>query len=174
MGATLERGHVLPDVLAPGLRVIFCGSAAGTASARLGAYYAGPGNRFWEILFRVGLTPRLLRPREFRSLLELGIGLTDLAKHRFGPDQAIRKSDDDPDALAAKIARFRPHALAFVGKRAAQSYLGRARLAYGRQADAMSPSAIFVLPSTSGAARGFWDEAPWHELGDWLHRQAGR
>src|ERR1700753_3045292 len=53
---------VLPDVLEPGLRVVFCGTAPGTASARAGAYYAGPGNRFWVTLHEVGLTPVLLRP----------------------------------------------------------------------------------------------------------------
>ena len=65
---------ILPDVLGPGLRIVFCGYAPGTASARAGAYYAGPGNRFWTTLHQVDLTPVLLRPAEFARLPEFGIG----------------------------------------------------------------------------------------------------
>ena len=69
--AAADPPDVLPDVLGPGLRIVFCGSAAGAVSARVGAYYAGPGNRFWPTLHRVGLTPRLLAPAEFRTVLRL-------------------------------------------------------------------------------------------------------
>src|SRR5690606_20934561 len=80
---------LLDDVLAPGLRVVFCGTALGTVSARIGAYYAGPGNRFWPTLHEVGLTPRMLEPREFRMLPRFGIGLTDVCKTRSGSDAEI-------------------------------------------------------------------------------------
>ena len=85
-----ERRHVLPDVLAPGLRVVFCGTAAGAVAARVGAPYAGPGNRFWWVLHEIGLTPRELRPQEFRELPRYGIGLTDVAKHASGSDTQPR------------------------------------------------------------------------------------
>jgi TDG/mug DNA glycosylase family protein len=163
--------EVLPDVLGPGLKIVICGSAAGTASARAGAYYAGPGNRFWWILAHSGLTARQLAPHEFALLPSFGIGLTDLAKRQSGPDASLGPGADDPAALAAKIARWAPRALAFNGKRAAQAFLDRA-VDYGRSENAASgpngcPSggtALFVLPSTSGAARRYWDEAPWLEL----------
>src|ERR1700727_2633952 len=71
---------ILPDILAPGLNLVVCGSAAGTRSAELGAYYAGPGNQFWGMLHRVGLTPRVLKPAEFREVIAYAIGLTDIAK----------------------------------------------------------------------------------------------
>ncbi len=77
--------NVLPDVLAPGLRIVFCGTAVGSASARRRAYYAGPGNSFWPTLFTVGLTPRQLRPEEYATVIEYGLGLTDLAKSIAGP-----------------------------------------------------------------------------------------
>ena len=77
---------VLPDVLGSGLSIVFCGSAAGAASARAGAYYAGPGNRFWPTLYRVGLTPRILAPADFRTVRRYGIGLTDLCKTESGSD----------------------------------------------------------------------------------------
>jgi double-stranded uracil-DNA glycosylase len=76
----------LPDVLQPGLRLVICGTAAGAASAAEGAYYAGPGNKFWRVLHEVGLTPRELWSADYELLLSYGIGLTDLAKHAFGAD----------------------------------------------------------------------------------------
>ena len=63
---------VLPDVLERGLKVVFCGTAVGPTSAQVGAYYAGPGNQFWDVLFRLGVTPRWLRPDEFKTLLGYG------------------------------------------------------------------------------------------------------
>jgi len=154
---------VLPDLLRPGLRLVFCGTAAGHVSARRGAYYAGPGNRFWPMLAATGLTPRLFRPEEFPSLIELGIGLTDIAKSASGPDRAIPIRAEDAAELGAKIEAHGPAILAFNGKCAAGRFFGT-RTAYGWQAATIGRTRLFVLPSTSGAARGFWDEAPWREL----------
>jgi len=158
--------HVLPDVLGPGLRVVFCGSAAGAVSARAGAYYAGPGNRFWPTLHRVGLTPRLLAPAEFSTVLRYGIGLTDLCKTESGADASLSREADDANALAAKIARYRPAILAFNGKRAAGVFLDAATIDYGEQAERIGETAIHVLPSTSGAARRWWDETFWRRVAD--------
>jgi TDG/mug DNA glycosylase family protein len=158
-----NRGDVLPDVLAPGLRVVFCGSAAGAVSARRGAYYAGPGNKFWPMLAAIGLTPRELRPEEFRELPRYGLGLTDICKKASGADADLPAHDDDAEALSAKIRRFRPRILAFVGKRPAAAYLGR-RVDYGWQSERCGPTCIYVLPSPSGRARAFWNENPWRAL----------
>src|SRR5215475_6627174 len=89
--------HKLPDLLAPNLRVIFVGTAAGRRSAELGHYYAGRGNRFWRTLHEMGLTPRLFEPREFRELLPLGIGLTDMSKLGCGMDRDVKTHEFDPD-----------------------------------------------------------------------------
>lgn len=153
----------LPDVLRPGLNIVFCGSAAGAASARAGAYYAGPGNKFWDVLHRTDLTPRRLAPTEFRTLPDYGIGLTDMAKHYVGADAGIRRAHDDPAALQAKIARFQPALLAFNGKRAAKAFVG-GDVDYGRLDLTLGTVALFVLPSTSGAAARYWDEDPWHAV----------
>lgn len=153
---------ILPDVLADNLDVLFCGSAVGAVSARVRAPYAGPGNKFWPTLHRVGLTPRLMPPHDYRELPSFGIGLTDLAKFYSGPDAGIRRRHDDVDALVAKVARWRPAILAFNGKRAAARVLGAC--AYGEQPGDVEGSAVFVLPSTSGLAVRFWDEAPWRAL----------
>jgi TDG/mug DNA glycosylase family protein len=161
------NGEVLPDVLAPGLCLVFCGTAAGAASARRGAYYAGPGNRFWPVLHATGLTPRLLAPEEFRLLPLWGIGLTDLAKRASGADASLPPGSFDPEGLRRRLRAVRPGCLAFNGKAAAGGALGCRRgaaPAYGPQPPAAGWPPVWVLPSTSGAARGHWDPAPWFAL----------
>jgi TDG/mug DNA glycosylase family protein len=145
------------------MRVVFCGTAPGTASARAGAYYAGPGNRFWATLHEVGLTPVLLRPVEFARLAEFGIGLTDISKTASGSDAQVGSQGVDRKRLTAAIASTAPRLLAFNGKNAARASLGRPVI-YGPQPETIGSAGIWVLPSTSGAARGFWDIDPWLEL----------
>jgi len=159
---------ILPDVLAPGLRVVFCGTAPGTRSAREGAYYAHPGNHFWRTLFAVGLTPRLLAPAEFRDVPQFGIGLTDVAKHHFGSDAELPRAAFDAASLRRKLARFQPRIVAFTSKNAARAglALGSRNLDYGEQSIPIAQSRVFVLTSPSGQARGFWDIEPWRELAE--------
>ncbi|HEV7260162.1 MAG TPA: mismatch-specific DNA-glycosylase [Bosea sp. (in: a-proteobacteria)] len=154
---------VLPDILVPGLRVVFCGTQAGAASARRGAYYAGPGNKFWKTLHEIGLTPERLAPEAFPTLPDYGIGLTDVAKLTSGPDTDLRSAHFDAEGLMARMALVRPRIVAFNGKRAAQAVLGPLR-SYGLQPVQLVGAEIFVLPSTSGAASGFWSIEPWKEL----------
>src|SRR5215212_1552516 len=163
---------MLPDVLAPGLNVVFCGTAAGAVSARVGAPYAGPGNKFWPTLHAVGLTPRRLEPLEFRSALDYGIGITDLAKTVSGADSVLRSSHFDPEAFRLKIERFAPAIVAFTGKRSAQEFVGRP-VAYGRQDFSIGASEVWVLPSPSGAASGFWDASHWQALADTVREIGG-
>jgi TDG/mug DNA glycosylase family protein len=156
--------HVLPDVLEPGLDLVFCGTAPGAASARSGAYYAGPGNAFWPTLHTVGLTPVRLRPAEFARLPEFGIGLTDIAKTASGSDLEVGRASFDVPRLEAAVAATGAGLLAFNGKNAARAALGRVP-GYGRQPEALGGATVWVLPSTSGAARRYWDLGPWQELG---------
>lgn len=168
---------VLPDVLDFDLDVVFCGTAAGAASAKQGAYYAGPGNRFWPVLAAIGLTDRLLKPEQYFDALRYKIGLTDIVKQASGADRDLRSDDFDADALARKIMRFQPHYLAFNGKRAAQAFLRMRHIDYGLQSWTIGRTGVTVLPSTSGAARAFWDEQPWLHLAmllGGLHTDAAR
>jgi double-stranded uracil-DNA glycosylase len=154
---------VLPDVLAPGLEVVFCGNAAGKVSARKGAPFAGPGNYFWPVLHEVGLTPVLLAPDEFRRLPEFGLGLTDACKTRFGSDAEVGTAHHDPGRIRRSVSTYTPAHLAFVGKQAARIVLGRP-VDYGRQPELVEDAQVWVLPSTSGLARRFWSIEPWREL----------
>ena len=162
----MAAAAILPDLLLPGLDLVLCGTAPSPTSAARRAYYAGPGNRFWPILAETGLTPRRLAPEEYGLLPQFGIGLTDIVKSAAGVDADSPREAYDAAALAARIRAVRPRLVGFVGKNAAARFLGTptARLAYGPAAAPIDFPAIFVLPSTSGAARGAWDPRPWHAL----------
>ena len=155
---------ILPDVLRPGLVLVFCGTAAGKRSAAERAYYAHPGNLFWRALAEIGLTPRRYAPEEFPRLPELGIGFTDLAKFHSGNDSELPRDAFDVPALVAKIERFAPRWLAFTSKHGAKAALGRGIAAYGVQPERIGTTQVFVLPSPSGQARGHWSIEPWQEL----------
>lgn len=156
---------VLRDVLVPGLRVAFCGTAPGTASAKARAYYAGPGNAFWKVLHQTGLTPVELAPAEFARLPEFGIGLTDICKVLYGSDEEVGTVEFDVAGLQARIAEAEPVNLAFNGKNAARGALERA-VDFGPQPEQIGGASVWVLPSTSGAARRYWDIGPWQELAE--------
>ena len=143
---------VLPDILAPGLDVVFCGTAVGECSARRGHYYAGPGNSFWQLLHSAGFTSRRMTPQEDVSLPEQGLGLTDLVKD-------VAQSHDrglafDVASLVAKVERHQPEWVAFTGKVAGQAaarFLGQPRPGLGLQRWTVGGAQVFVLPSSSGA-----------------------
>jgi TDG/mug DNA glycosylase family protein len=167
------RDPLVPDVLAPGLRLVFCGTAPSKASAAARAYYAKPGNQFWPALHACGFTPRRFHPSEYAQLLRLGIGLTDLCKKHSGNDDELPDGALDREALGAKIERFRPAVVAFTSKNAGRAFLGR-EVAYGWQAERAGHTRLYVLPSPSGQARRFWDERPWRELARYLPAQGPR
>lgn len=165
---------MLPDLLAPDLRLVICGSAVGAASAMAGHYYAGPGNKFWRTLAEVGLTDRELSPAEYRELLSFGIGLTDLVKTQSGSDSRILFGDPDREGLRARIEHFQPRYLCFNGKRAAREYLDRKDVACGVRPNTIGRTALFVAPSTSGAANRSWDISVWRELAERVGGDTGQ
>lgn len=165
--ARLSRLHVLPDRIRPGLKLVFCGTAAGRQSALQKAYYAHAQNKFWRTLYRVGLTPRQLRPEEYPQLWTLGIGLTDIAKFHFGMDHQLPKDSLSQAAVAAlkkKILKARPLHLAFTSLHAGRTALGKTARA-GEQAERWGETRLWVLPSPSPLADNHWDERPWKALG---------
>jgi TDG/mug DNA glycosylase family protein len=175
MVARTERiaaSYLVPDVLEPGLRLVFCGTAPSKASAAAKAYYAKPGNRFWPTLQQVGITPRRFAPGEYRELLRLGIGLTDLCKDHSGVDAELPHGAFDLDAFHRKVRHHRPQIIAFTSKHAAQSCLGTA-VDYGLQAHRLGESQLFVLTSPSGLATRYFDVEVWRELAALFHRRKG-
>lgn len=158
--------HVLEDVLRPGLRIVFCGTAEGAVSAARGAYYAGPGNKFWRMLFETGLTPHCLEPTSFRAVADFGIGLTDIVKATSGADRSLSKEAFDVPDFTARIRAVGPAVIAFNGKKAAAALYGlpTRRISYGPAPVMQDFPPSWVLPSTSGAAAGFWDPEPWYAV----------
>jgi TDG/mug DNA glycosylase family protein len=158
---------VLSDLLQPSLRIVLCGTAAGTTSAVQRAYYAHRQNKFWTILHETRLTPERLRPRQYRELLQYRIGLTDLVKAGAGMDRATlpKLTAADRARLNTAIARFRPQFLAFTSKTAGQKFFGGKR-DYGEQPEPIGDTRVWILPSTSGAANGSWRPEIWHRFAD--------
>jgi TDG/mug DNA glycosylase family protein len=162
---TQQDEGAVPDVLAPGLRVVFCGINPGHASAHAGVHFANPRNDFWRLLHAAGFTPRLFEPRNQRELLPLGIGLTNAARRTTGGSGDLRAADfaGARERLEDLAEQLRPRVLAFVGKAAYQGVL-RERPEHGRQACSLGDTALFVLPSTSPANAA----VPWEERLRWF------
>jgi TDG/mug DNA glycosylase family protein len=158
--------HVLPDRLKPGLKLVFCGTAAGRQSALQKLYYANPQNKFWRTLHDVGLTPRLFAPADYPLLLEMGIGLTDIAKHVYGMDHQLPADALGADAVAALTARIRkarPAILAFTSLNGGRKVMG-SRAVAGEQPERLGGTRVWILPSPSPLAANHWDIQPWRDL----------
>ena len=162
---------MLPDLLAPNLLVVFCGTAVATASAERGHYYAGRGNKFWQLLHEAGFTPRLLRPEDDGTLTSYGIGITDLVKkvaqsHDRGLDYG-RAGE-----VAAHLVAAAPQWVAFNGLTAGRAAAVQLRVAnrkdvtLGEQAWQIGDSRVFVVPNSSGANAS----TPYSEKLEWWSR----
>ena len=142
----------VPDVLAPGLRIVFCGINPGFRSAAAGAHFANPRNDFWRLLHDAGLTPRLLAPEEQNRMLELGYGLTNAAYRTTRRSSDLRRSDfaSAAERLERIAHELGPRVIAFVGKAAYEGAF-RERPSLGLQKQRLGDTRLFVLPSTSPA-----------------------
>ncbi len=146
------RDRTIPDIIAPGLGVLFAGINPGLYSAATGHHFARPGNRFWPALHRSGFTPRQLRPSEQDQLLALGLGITNVA-----PRATARAAELSPaelragaQVLMAKVTEFGPRWLAVLGVTAYRTAFGRVGAVVGAQPDRIGPTRVWVLPNPSG------------------------
>ena len=132
--------------------MLFCGINPGLYSAATGFHFARPGNRFWPALHAAGFTPRLFHPSENAKLLELGYGLTNLVNRGTAAADELSPAElvQGGKTLAAKIRRFRPRAVAFVGLGAYRTAFGRPKATLGLQREALEGAEVWVLPSPSG------------------------
>jgi double-stranded uracil-DNA glycosylase len=142
----------VPDVLGPGIRVVFCGINPGRWSAAAAAHFANPRNDFWRLLAETGLTPRQIAPEEQQEMLELGYGLTNAAERTTPRSSDLRRADFAGAAgrLERIAVELRPRFIAFVGKAAYEGAF-RERPALGLQERVLGETRLFVLPSTSPA-----------------------
>jgi TDG/mug DNA glycosylase family protein len=149
----LAAAHrVLPDVIGPGLSVLFCGINPGLYSAATGHPFARPGNRFWPALHRGGFTPRLLAPSEQDQLPAMGIGITNLVARASAAAAELSPAELVAGAalLLDKAERYRPAVVAFLGVTAYRAALGRPTAAIGRQPEPFGSAVAWVLPNPSG------------------------
>ena len=156
----------VPDVLGPGLRVVFCGINPGRWSASHGAHFANPRNDFWRLLHEAGFTPRLYAPVEQHDVLALGVGLTNAAPRTTRGSGDLRRADfAGADERLERIAvELGPAWIGFVGKEAYRGAFGE-RPELGVQERRLSETRLFVLPSTSpaNAAVSYDERLRWFE-----------
>ena len=157
----------VPDVLAPDLRVVFCGINPGFVSAAAGAHFANPRNDFWRLLHDAGFTPRLLAPDEQFEALRYGVGLTNAALRTTRGSGDLRRADfaGAAERLASLAEELRPRWIAFVGKEAYRGTFGE-RSGLGEQERVLGETQLFVLPSTSPANAA----VPYQERLKWFRR----
>jgi len=164
----------LPDIVAPGLDVLFCGINPSLISVQRGHHFARPGNRFWPVLHLAGFTPRRLAPSEDLSLPDHGLGVTNLASR---PTRAASELADDElragrTALERSAERWRPRVVAIVGVGAYRVGFDRPRAPLGLQPEPLGPSVVWVLPNPSGLNAHYQVPdlvALYGELRSWLH-----
>ena len=142
----------IADLIAPALKVLFCGINPGLYSGAVGHHFARPGNRFWPVLQRAGFTDRVLSPFDTRALLAAGCGVTNIVRRatvaadEIGADELRRGAT----RLAAKVRRYRPRYLAVLGIGAYRAAFERPSAALGLQAERIGAARIWVLPNPSG------------------------
>ena len=149
----LWHRNEVPDIMKPGLRVLFCGINPGFRSAESGQHFARPGNRFWKVLHLSGFTERQLAPTEQWSLLDFGLGITNLVARSSAAAAELSRQELEAGAaeLAAKVEQLQPRWIAFVGMQAYRTAFRRPKAAVGRQAETIGDhTGIWVLPNPSG------------------------
>jgi len=152
--ADLQRAHgrTVPDLIAPDLKVLFCGINPGLYSGATGLHFARPGNRFWPALYAAGFTSRLLHPNERDELLDSGYGITAMVRRATAT--AAELGDEEYRAgriaLEKKVRKYRPRWVAILGLGAYRVGFGEPRAKVGRQDELIGGAGLWVLPNPSG------------------------
>ncbi|MFE9452936.1 G/U mismatch-specific DNA glycosylase [Streptomyces sp. NPDC006739] len=146
------RDRLVPDVVADGLQVLFCGINPGLTTAATGHHFARPGNRFWPVLHLSGFTPRLLRPAEQWELPAYGLGITNVVARASARADELTAEEyaEGGRLLAAKVTRLRPAWLAVVGVTAYRAAFGDRKAQVGPQERTIGDTRVWVLPNPSG------------------------
>jgi TDG/mug DNA glycosylase family protein len=145
-------GKTLRDVIAPGLRVLFCGINPGLYSGATGHHFARPGNRFWPVLHAAGFSPRVLKPWEERELLDWGVGITNLVARATAAEAELSRDEFVAGAkrLERKVKRYKPEWVAVVGIGAYRRAFGRTKAVIGPQVERLGAAGLWLLPQPSG------------------------
>lgn len=146
------RGLTIPDLIAPGMRVLFCGINPGLWSGATGLHFARPGNRFWKVLHLAGFTDRVLAPWEGAELLAHRLGITNVVARTTATEAELSRHEfrAGGEALRARVARFEPTWLAVVGIGAYRRAFGDPTAVVGCQPTRLGVTGLWVLPNPSG------------------------
>ncbi len=157
----IESEPALADILGPGLNVVFCGINPGADAAAAGHHFLGRGNRFWPVLHLAGFTPHQVAPQDDRTVLDFGLGLTAAVARPTNRADQVQAEEfaNAASALRAKLAFFKPHYVAFLGKAAYAGMTGRRDLAWGEQPERFGGARVWILPNPSGLNRGYTKES---------------
>ncbi len=142
----------VPDVIAPRLRVLFCGINPGLYTAAVGHHFARPGNRFWPALYAAGFTDTLVSPFAERELLRRGYGITNVVMRTTATADQLTREElrEGGKELAAKVRRYKPAFLAVLGLGAYRTAWERPKALIGRQEEMIGRTVLWVLPNPSG------------------------
>jgi TDG/mug DNA glycosylase family protein len=147
----------LPDLLEPGLSLVFCGINPGMRAASTGHHFEGRSNRFWRVLHLAGFTPQQIRPEDDHTLLQYGCGLTTVVPRATASAAELSRSEIElaGDAFRQKIEQYAPRHVAFLGKMAYSAISGTREIEWGRQARSFGGAHAWVIPNPSGLNRAF-------------------
>jgi double-stranded uracil-DNA glycosylase len=145
-------GKTLPDVIAPNLRVLFCGINPGLYTAAVGHHFARPGNRFWPALHKSGFTDRQISPFDERELLKSGIGISNVVPHATATAAELTREDFAVGGrlLARKVKKYRPRIVAILGVGAYRGAFAKPKAKIGEQPERIHDARVWVLPNPSG------------------------
>jgi TDG/mug DNA glycosylase family protein len=145
-------GKTVKDIIAPSLRVLFCGINPGLYTAAVGHHFARPGNRFWPALHAAGFTARLVSPFDERELLESGYGITNVVMRTTATADQLTTEElrAGGKQLTAKVRRYKPAFLAVLGVGAYRAAWERPKAVLGRQEEMIGETVVWVLPNPSG------------------------
>lgn len=148
---------MLTDIIAKNLIVIFCGINPGLKSSEYGHHFSGRSNRFWKVLHESGFTPYQIEAVNDVSILDFGYGLTTaVARPTSRADELSKEEfDDSLEIFKAKMSKFHPKYIAFLGKAAYKTFSGKKQIEWGLQTEDFCGAKVWVLPNTSGLNRGF-------------------
>lgn len=151
---------MIQDIIAPDLRVVFCGINPGLSSAHQGFHFANPTNRFWKVIHLAGFTQRQLAPQNEKHLLDTGCGITALVSRPTVTAAEVTREElrAGGEALEEKILSYQPQSIAILGKQAYTQAFGIRKVDWGRQEKTIGNTQIWVLPNPSGLSRITVDE----------------
>jgi TDG/mug DNA glycosylase family protein len=148
---------ILTDLIAPNLKVIFCGINPGLKSALDGHHFSGRSNRFWKVLYQSGFTPYEIEPKNDATILGFGYGLTTAVERATArADELLKEEFDNTiQIFKEKMEHFKPQYIAFLGKSAYMAFSGQKQISWGPQCESFGGISVWVLPNPSGLNRGF-------------------